>query len=140
MEHSKDLVKPKTVNRGEDSRSDIEKNLRSMYEQDKQIVRGLFKYYEVPSGFVEFMYKKYKWDKLQYFKMYDNQVYSIPLGVAKHLNTNPKYPVHENSMDENGKPTFKVSKKIARMAFQSLEFTDHSDMDHSKEILIAQAL
>lgn len=140
MEQRKDLTKPRTVNRGEDSRADIEKNLRTMYEQDRQMVRGLFKYYEVPGGFTEFVYKKYKWDKLERYKFYDNQIYTIPLGVAKHLNTNPKYPVHEHSVDENGKPNFSINKKVARMAFQSLEFTDHTDMDSSKEVLTARAL
>lgn len=140
MEQRKDLTKPRTVNRGEDSRADIEKNLRAMYEADRQMVRGVFKYYEKPGGFTEFVYKKYKWDKLERYKMYDNQVYTIPLGVAKHLNTNPKYPVHEHAMDEHGRPSFVVNSKVSRMSFQSLEFDEDASMNTHKQVLTAQTL
>lgn len=135
----KDLTKPKTLNRT-DSRSEIEKNLRAMYEADQQPVRGVFKYYEVPGGFIELVYKKYKWDKLERYTFYDNQIYTIPLGVAKHLNTNPKYNVYQYETDPVRGAVAVVGKKVSRMGFQSLEFTDFDNMDASKEVLVARNL
>lgn len=139
MEQKKDLTRPKIVSK-EDSRAEIEKNLKLMYETDKQMVRGIFKYYEVPGGFLDFVYKKYKWDKLEKYSFRDNEIYTIPLGVAKHINTNIKYPVHEYQTDENGKSIAVVGRKVSRAGFQSLEFQDFTDMNASKEILVARSL
>lgn len=135
----KDLTKPKVVSK-EDSRSEIEKNLKLMYETDKQMVRGVFKYYEVPGGFLEFVYKKYKWDRLEKYSFKDNEIYTIPLGVAKHINTNIKYLVHEYQTDSNGKSIAVVGKKVSRAGFQSLEFHDYSDMNSAKEVLVSYSL
>ena len=117
------------------TRDDNSKKLRMMRDKDRQLVKGVFKYYEVPGGSVSFSFKKYAGDELTRYDMVDGQVYTIPLGVAKHLNTNPKYPIHGYTTDENGKPLQSIKQHVSRMAFQSLEFMDADDCGTSKEII-----
>jgi len=77
---------------------------------------------------MSFPFKKYKEDPVENFTLVDGQIYSVPLGVAKHLNKNCWYPVHAYMKDENGNPTMKVGQKVRRCSFQSLEFVDEVDL------------
>ena len=56
--------------------------------------------------------------------MVDGEFYTIPFGVAKHLNVSGKYPVHEFRRDEQDKPSVHVGKMVRRYGFHSLEFQD----------------
>jgi len=67
------------------TRTENAKNLRSMRDKDRQMVKGVFKYYEVPGGSVGFCFKKYKEDPIEKFDLVDGQIYTIPLGVANIL-------------------------------------------------------
>lgn len=111
----KDAVKPKI-------------NLQYMRDRDAEMVRGIFHFYEVPGGLLEFSYKCYKGDEVEKYSLEDNKVYSIPRGVARHLNKNGWYPVHAYASDEQGKPVARVSQKVARYGFSSLEFFDSDDL------------
>ena len=99
-------------------------NLKYEREKDRELVKGIFHFYELPGGVLEFVFKKYEGDPVERFSLVDGQVYSIPLGVAKHLNKNGYYPVHEYEVDERGNPSTRIGKKVKRFGFQSLEFTD----------------
>jgi hypothetical protein len=88
------------------------------------MVRGIFKNYENPGGWLGFSTKFYKEDPVERWDFFDEQIYSIPRCVARHLNNNLWYPVHEHSVDENGKKIMKIGQKVHRAGFQSLEFTD----------------
>ena len=112
----------------QDTRDEMAKKLQIERDKDREMVKGVFKYYEVPGGVVEFCFKKYEQDPLEKFTMYDGQVYTIPLGVAKHLNNNTWYPVHEYGRNEDGSPLQRIGQKVRRMAFQSLEFMDMEGM------------
>lgn len=101
--------------------------LKFQRDKDRQMVKGIFKFYEVPGAVMEFVFKSYKEDPLEKYTLYDGQVYSLPLGVAKHLNKNGWYPVHAYMESENG-PTMKVGQKVRRFGFQSLEFIDVEEM------------
>lgn len=103
-------------------------NLRYQRDKDREKVKGIFKYYEVPGGNVSFMYRAYKEDQVERYDLYDGQVYELPLGVAKHLNKNGWYPQHKFAVDENGKTIAKIGQKIRRFGFQSLEFLDIDDL------------
>lgn len=96
--------------------------------RDREMVRGKFIFHEVPGGMVSFIFKAYKQDPLERFDLIDGQIYSLPLGVAKHLNKNCWYPVHAHALDDNGKPVMRVGQKVRRMSFQSLEFVDIDDL------------
>ena len=111
------------------TRDEMAKKLKIERDKDREMVKGVFKYYEVPGGMVGFCFKKYAEDPLEKYELYDNQVYTIPLGVAKHINNDTWYPVHEYGRNENGLPMQRIGQKIRRMAFQSLEFMDFEGMD-----------
>jgi hypothetical protein len=103
-------------------------SLRYLRDKDREPVKGIFRFHEVPGGSMSFVFKAYKEDQVERFDLVDGQVYTIPLGVARHLNKNLFYPVHAYSVDEYGKPLMKIGQKVRRCSFQSLEFVDVDDL------------
>ena len=85
---------------------------------------------------MSFNFKAYKEDPVERFDMVDGGTYTVPLGVAKHLNKNLWYPVHGHTLDENGKPSMRISQKVRRCSFQSLEFIDLEDLTPDGKTLI----
>lgn len=104
------------------------KNHKYQRDKDREMVKGIFHFYEVPGGSMSFVYKQYKEDPVEKFDLVDGQVYTLPLGVAKHLNKNIWYPIHAYMMDENNRPHMRINKKVRRCSFQSLEFVDIDDL------------
>lgn len=107
---------------------DKKPNLKYQRDKDREKVKGIFRFHEVPGGSMSFCFKAYKEDPVERYDMLDGQVYTIPLGVAKHLNKNLKYPIHGHMMDENNHPMMRVKQWIRRCSFQSLEFIDSEDL------------
>lgn len=105
------------------------KNLNYLREKDSRLVRGIFKNFETPGGEVRFVYRKYKGEEIKKYVLRDGETYSIPLGVAKHLNNNCNYPVHAYTTNEAGIPTMRVGKRVNRFGFQSLEFMGLDDLN-----------
>ena len=132
-----DLTPNRTMPAGAKSSKDI----KTERERDKEKVRGIFRFHEVPGGTMSFVYKKYKGDPVEKFTLVDGEVYNIPLGVAKHLNKNCWYPVHDYQVDDFGKFTnqYRVQKKVRRCSFQSLEFVDTDDIIPEGEATIYTA-
>lgn len=110
-------------------------------DRDREKVRGKFIFHEVPGGAMSFVYKKYKEDPIERFDMIDGETYTIPLGVAKHLNTNGWYPEYSfmagdkktqnafaPAFGQSAEQIMRIGKKIRRFSFQSLEFTDIEDL------------
>lgn len=106
-------------------------NLEFQRKKDREPVRGIFRFHEVPGGQIEFNFKKYKGDPLEKFLMVDGYSYTVPLGVAKHLNTNCWYPSYNYKNDEAGRPTVSIAERIRRCSFQSLEFIDIDGLDNN---------
>jgi len=108
--------------------------LQQQRERDKKPVKGVFRFHEVPGGRLMFVYKKYEKEPLQRYELVDGEVYTLPLGVAKHLTQDVWYPENENVMDESGKVVARVGRKIRRCSFESLEFMDLEELtpDNSK--------
>ena len=102
-------------------------------DKDREIVKGVFKFYEVPCGKMSFVYKAHKGDQVQRYDLIDGTIYSIPLGVARHLNKNGWYPVHSYALDDAGVASMKIGQKKRRFGFQSLEFVDIEDMGDANE-------
>lgn len=114
-------------------------SLKFQRDKDRELVEGIFKFYEVPGGKLTFVFKKYKGDPIERYTMVDGQRYKIPLGVAKHLNTNGAYPVHAYKLNEKGLPQISIGKMVRRFGFQSLEFIDPRDLpDPSPEIITVE--
>lgn len=103
-------------------------NLQYMRDKDREMVKGIFRFHEVPNGEMSFTVLLHRGDQLKNYTLRDGEIATIPLGVAKHLNHNLWYPIHGYSSDENGKPSMKVTQKIRRCSFQSLEFMDMADL------------
>jgi mannose-6-phosphate isomerase-like protein (cupin superfamily) len=111
-------------------------SLKFQRDRDREKVKGIFRFYEVPGGSLSFVFKKYKQDAVERFDLIDGEMYTIPLGVAKHLNTNGSYPVHAFTQAEDGKQSMKIGKRVRRFGFQSLEFIDIDDRPNAVEEII----
>lgn len=120
--NAKEYVKPKTSKDNVVNLAAAKKNLDEQRVEDARIVRGKFNYIECPGGILEFSFKKYKGDPIVKYSLKDGEVYSIPLMVAKHLNTNCAYPSYTFKNDEAGRPQTTVAEMIRRTSFQNLEF------------------
>lgn len=118
--------------------SKVKVNLTYQRDKDREKVRGIFRFHEVPGGSMSFMFKAYKEDQLERYDMVDGEVYTIPLGVAKHLNNDCWYPVHAYTTDENGRPSMKIGQKVKRCSFQSLEFVDIEDLRPAPDIVTVE--
>jgi len=118
--------------------SKVKVNLTYQRDKDREKVRGIFRFHEVPGGSMSFMFKAYKEDQLERYDMLDGEVYSIPLGVAKHLNNDCWYPVHMYTTDENGRSSMKIGQKVKRCSFQSLEFVDIEDLKPAPDIVTVE--
>lgn len=113
-------------------------NLRYQRDKDREMVKGIFKYYEVEGGMMSFVLKMYKEDDVERYDFVDGQLYTVPLGVAKHLNKNGWYPQHVFSVDENGKPISKIGQKVRRFGFVSTEFMDLDDYETPSRIITVE--
>ena len=115
-----------------EKKKEVAKNLKWQRDKDREMVKGIFRYHEVPGGGFEFVFKQYKEDDVEKFTMIDGQAYTIPLGVAKHLNNNVWYPQYDyvntegmfSAQSVGGSRVAKITKKVRRVSFQSLEFLD----------------
>lgn len=114
-------------------------NLAYLRDKDRQMVRGKFNFFEVPGGSMSFVFRGHKGDDIKRYDFLDGEIYSIPLGVAKHLNNDGWYPQYGFVTQEQGVlaspfPVFgdnkavRISKKVHRYSFQSLEFVDVDDL------------
>lgn len=114
-------------------REDARKHIALMREKDREMVKGIFKFYEVPGGCMKFSYRAYKEDPVEDYEFYDGQMYTIPRGVARHLNKDGWYPIHAYSMDSAGGPSVKIGQKVHRFGFHSVEFMDAEDLLPNKQ-------
>lgn len=111
----------------ESIRTEKKPDLKWLRDRDKQKVKGIFRFHEVPGGVMSFIYRMYKEDAPETFSLEDGKVYEIPLGVAKHLNT-IGYPIHAYAKGEDDKPSVKIGKRVKRCSFQSLDFTEEKSL------------
>lgn len=116
--------------------SELSPTMKMQRDIDREIVRGIFTFHEVPGGQMSFSYKYYKGDEVQTYTMVDGETYSIPRGVAKHLNKNCWYPLHHFAVDKDGKPIARIGQKVRRCSFNSLEFMDNDDLGHSTKSVV----
>jgi len=108
----------------------IKTNLKFQRDKDREKVKGIFRFHEVPGGRMDFVFKKYKEDPIEKFSLNDGEVYTLPLGVARHLNTNCWYPSYSYKSDEQGRPSVSASERVRRCSFQSLEFVDIDGLEN----------
>lgn len=70
----------------DDQKAGVKEKLRKFVEEETKMVKGRFRCFETPGMTTRIQMKKYKdvpmFDKI----MTDNEVYEVPLYVARHLN------------------------------------------------------
>lgn len=113
--------------------ANLSPQMKMQRDKDKEMVRGIFTFHEVPGGQMQFSYKYYKGDEVETYTMIDGETYTIPRGVARHLNKNCWYPVHHFAVDADGKSVAKIGQKVRRCSFNSLEFMDDDDIRSSNK-------
>lgn len=123
---------------------DAKKSLKYQRDKDREMVKGIFRFYEVPGGSMSFNIKIYKEDPVERYDFVDGQVYTIPMGVAKHLNKNGWYPQYEFIQGEKGTQSafgmngerMRIGKKVRRFGFQSLDFMDTNDLNDNQLVTV----
>jgi len=108
--------------------------IRKCWKDDSREVKGKFLCFEPRGGSVTFPFRKYKWDDIKQYTLQDGETYTIPLGVARHLNgidilakeqngniNSCSYPTHQHEQDSAGKTSITVAKYTRRYAFQTME-------------------
>jgi hypothetical protein len=119
-----------------DSKKKSKESLKYQRDKDRQMVKGIFRFYEVPGGQISFNFRKYKEDPIERFDLVDGEVYSLPLGVAKHLTNSGNYPVHKYMKSEDGTVSMRVGQKVNRYGFESLEFMDIDDLPNKSSEIV----
>ena len=119
------------------------KNLRYLRDKHREMVKGIFRFHEVPGGEMSLVFKEFKEDKIERYQFIDGEVYSIPLGLAKHLNKNCWYPEYEYLKGDTGTVAafggnqgMRVARKVRRCSFQSLEFLDLDELPSGDKAII----
>jgi hypothetical protein len=132
----------KSTDKKKMTKSELVKLIEKMRARDAEMVTGIFKNLECPNGSVSFPYCAYPDDPMEQYCLYDGERYTIPRGVARHLNNACFYKEYKHLKGEHGDTgirgglndgrlrgeTMQVAKKIHRFAFHSLEFMDE-DID-----------
>lgn len=121
----------------EKSNLELKAKLKVNREKDREMVKGMFKFYEIPGGNLSFVYRKYTEDPVEKFSLNDGEVYTLPLGVAKHLNSSGWYPKHQYKNTEKGYQV-RIGEKIHRYGFQSLDFVDMEELYPQREIVTVE--
>jgi hypothetical protein len=130
------------------TREELSKQIKKLRDRDAEMVTGIFKNLENPAtnggrGSVVFSYKYYHGDENAIYELYDGERYTLPRGVARHLNNNCFYREYQHLPGEKGisgvrggistdgrlqSNTFQMARKVHRYAFHSLEYMD-DDVD-----------
>lgn len=106
-----------------------EQEIEYMRQKDREMVRGIFRFFEVPGGTMSFPFRKYKGDEVESYTMVDGEIYTVPRGVAQHLSNNCWYPESQYKMDDHGKAVAQISKKKRRCSFEPLDFLDQETLN-----------
>lgn len=138
-------------------KEDFAKKIKRMRDRDREMVTGVFKNMENQAtngmrGAVRFTIKLYPGDEVETYELWDGERYTIPRGVARHLNNNCFYLEHgylpanmggtdgmRYGYDKDGRMEprgFTTQRKKHRFSFQSLEFMD--DDPEMKQVDIIQ--
>lgn len=91
-----------------------------------QMVTGRFLFNECPGGELKFPYREFPKDELKHYTLKHDNIYTLPLGVAQHLNDRCSYPEYQHNLD-GGKAvdaaSMYITTKIHRTNFIPLDFT-----------------
>lgn len=123
------------------SKTEAAKRIAKQRERDAELVTGIFRNLENPAqngsrGVLSFGYKAYPGDDYVFYELADNERYTIPRGVARHLNNNCFYREYQHLDGEFGSEglrgaapdgklctkNMQASRKVHRCQFNNLDF------------------
>lgn len=121
------------------SKSELDRKLKNLMQEESRMVTGKFIYHELPGGYVDIFQRKYKDLPVFEQRLYDGYTYTIPLWVARWLNGIDKasgayqgvinsgaFPIykHEQTTDWNGqiRNLEPIGRWTRRFSFQSMDF------------------
>lgn len=87
-------------------------------EKDMTMVSGVFKCFEPVGGSLEFSCAPYEGCEYK-FSMKHGEEYTVPMCIAKHLETGCWWPTHAYIMDAKGQPILGTGKKNYRFSFST---------------------
>jgi len=124
MSFVKDISINTRQKRSEEEKIVAEDKRQEAMEDDARKVTGIFKNLEAPGGDLTFTYKKYKEDPIREYHLEDGKSYTIPIGVAKHINNMTAVPERDYAKGPDGTPQLYtiIKSKRQRYQFLSTEF------------------
>lgn len=109
------------------AKKEIHPKIAAMREEESRLVTGQFRCTEPVGGSVTLSYRKYPGEPIKNFTFEDGRTYTIPLGLARHLNSGCAWPVHQSCIDPlTDRSSSKVGKWVHRFSFNSNEYVDPS--------------
>jgi hypothetical protein len=117
----KELNEDSLLNKARKEGKLTEREIAYIKAKDMESVRGIFHFWECKSGVLKFDLMKYKNTKIDW-EMVDGQMYTVPLYVAKHLNTTGFVEEEKTVQDPLTLQFRKLKQKRRRYSFESLEF------------------
>lgn len=115
--------------------------LKMQRDKDREPVKGVFKYHENQGGVLKFSIKLHKDDQVETYELVDGGIYTLPRGVATHLNRNTYYPIYEHSRvakDVTGIPELKIKQKVYRTGFYPLDFVDVGEQEQQANLVMVE--
>ena len=139
------------ANQVDETKPEVKKakpNFKYQHDKDREPVKGIFRFYEAPGAVLNFCFRAYKEDPIEQFSLKDGEVYTLPLGVAKHLNKSGSYPEYQFAQGEKGMvgayspdgQIMQIARRVRRYGFQSLEFVNIDDLGIPSEIVEVTAI
>lgn len=107
------------------AKKELNPKVQAMREEETREVTGVFRCMEPVGGSVTLSYRKYPGEQVKNYTFEDGKSYTIPLGLARHLNSGCAWPVHKYAVDPlTDRPKPEVGKWIHRFMFQSNDYFD----------------
>lgn len=101
----------------------LDPRIERMREEETKLVTGIFRCMEPVGGSVTCSYRKYPGEPIKSYTFEDGKTYTIPLGLARHLNSGCAWPVHKYAIDrDTDKPSPMVGKWVHRFSFSSTDY------------------
>lgn len=113
-----------TGKRTAEEKKKLKATIEANREEDSKMVTGKFKNLESKGGSLTFSYRKYKEDPYRTYTFIDGNTYTIPLGVAKHLNKGTTVAERDYAVGPDGvKKLYTIIKnRRERFSFTSTEY------------------
>lgn len=100
------LVREVTFNkrqkRSEEEKKKSQDLIEKIRKEHSKPVKGVFRFIESSGGTLEFPFRELPGEPIQIWALKDGETYTIPLGLAKHINNNMKRPKRDYMRNAKG--------------------------------------